>query len=163
MYHWNSWINEFRKLKTLASKQKRFLGNKCCRNILKNSFDTVKMASLMWFWGFAFCKTTLRSVAPFETLYTFVTRLWLADRYWNNLWVIFSSNSSFPGAFPQRLVFEKWSRLTYAKECMSRAAVLFRNEPPHVKTNKWLCAQQRLRSAWASIQSDQSLRHAHNG
>ena len=31
------------------------------------------------------------------------------------------------------------------------------------KPTKWLCAQQRLRSAWASAQSDQSLRCALNG
>ena len=30
------------------------------------------------------------------------------------------------------------------------------NEPPQDKTNKMMCAQQRLRSAWASTQSDQS-------
>ena len=29
------------------------------------------------------------------------------------------------------------------------------------KPTKWLCAQQRLRSAWASAQSDQSLRCPH--
>ena len=29
-------------------------------------------------------------------------------------------------------------------------------ELPHDKTNKMMCAQQRLRSAWTSIQSDQS-------
>ena len=31
-------------------------------------------------------------------------------------------------------------------------------ESPHDKTNKLMCAQRRLRSAWASAQSDQSLR-----
>ena len=31
------------------------------------------------------------------------------------------------------------------------------------KPTKWLCAQQRLRSAWSSAQSDQSLRCAFNG
>ena len=31
------------------------------------------------------------------------------------------------------------------------------------KPTKWLCAKQRLRSAWASAQSDQSLRCALNG
>ena len=31
------------------------------------------------------------------------------------------------------------------------------------KPTKWLCAQQRLRSAWASAQSDQSLRCPHEG
>ena len=31
------------------------------------------------------------------------------------------------------------------------------NEPLHDKPTKWLCAQRRLRSAWASAQSDQSL------
>ena len=31
------------------------------------------------------------------------------------------------------------------------------------KPTVWLCAQQRLRSAWASAQSDQSLRCALNG
>ena len=30
-------------------------------------------------------------------------------------------------------------------------------QPPHDKTNKMTCAQQKLRSAWASTQSDQSL------
>ena len=33
--------------------------------------------------------------------------------------------------------------------------------PRHNKTNKWLRAQRRLRSAWASAQSDQSLRCPH--
>ena len=32
-----------------------------------------------------------------------------------------------------------------------------KSEPPHDKTNKMTCAQ-RLQSAWASAQSDQSLR-----
>ena len=41
----NSRINEFRKLKTLTSKQRRFLGNKCRRKILKNAFEAVQMAS----------------------------------------------------------------------------------------------------------------------
>ena len=31
------------------------------------------------------------------------------------------------------------------------------------KPSKWMCAQRRLRSAWASAQSDQSLRCALNG
>ena len=31
------------------------------------------------------------------------------------------------------------------------------------KPTKWLCAERRLRSAWASAQSDQSLRPALNG
>ena len=31
------------------------------------------------------------------------------------------------------------------------------------KPTKWMCAQQRLRSAWASAQSDQSLRCVQNG
>ena len=31
------------------------------------------------------------------------------------------------------------------------------------KPTKWVCAQRRLRSAWASTQSDQSLRCALNG
>ena len=36
-------------------------------------------------------------------------------------------------------------------------------EPRHEKkTTKWVCAQQRLRSVWASAQSDQSLRCALN-
>ena len=30
-------------------------------------------------------------------------------------------------------------------------------QPPHGKTNKMTCAQQRLSSAWASTQSNQSL------
>ena len=34
-------------------------------------------------------------------------------------------------------------------------------EPPHDKPTIWLCAQRRLRSAWASAQSDQSLRCPH--
>ena len=34
-------------------------------------------------------------------------------------------------------------------------------EPPHDKPTIWLCAQRRLRSAWASAQSDQSLRCQH--
>ena len=34
-------------------------------------------------------------------------------------------------------------------------------EPPHDEPTIWLCAQRRLRSAWASAQSDQSLRCPH--
>ena len=34
-------------------------------------------------------------------------------------------------------------------------------EPRHDKTNKRVCAKRRLRSAWASAQSDQSLRCPH--
>ena len=30
------------------------------------------------------------------------------------------------------------------------------NEPPHDKSNKMACAPSRLRSAWASVQSNQS-------
>ena len=37
-----------------------------------------------------------------------------------------------------------------------------KNDPPHDKTNKMTCVQQRLRSAWASAQSDQSLHCALN-
>ena len=40
---------------------------------------------------------------------------------------------------------------------------LFDWEMSHDKTTKWVCAQQRLRSAWASAQPDQSLRCAFNG
>ena len=32
---------------------------------------------------------------------------------------------------------------------------------PMTKPTKWLCAQRKLRSAWASTQSDQSLRYPH--
>ena len=38
-----------------------------------------------------------------------------------------------------------------------------RYDPQHDKTNKVLCAQRRLRSAWATAQSDQSLRCVLNG
>ena len=38
---------------------------------------------------------------------------------------------------------------------------LYIYEPPHDKTNKMMCAQRRLRSAWASAQSDQSLPCVH--
>ena len=38
---------------------------------------------------------------------------------------------------------------------------LFGNEPPHDKTNKVTVRQRRLRSAWASAQSDQSRRCPH--
>ena len=34
-------------------------------------------------------------------------------------------------------------------------------EPAHNKANKMTCAQRRLRSAWASTQSDQNLRCPH--
>ena len=34
-------------------------------------------------------------------------------------------------------------------------------ELPHDKTNKMTCTQWRLKSAWASAQSDQSIRYAH--
>ena len=36
-----------------------------------------------------------------------------------------------------------------------------RNEPPRGKTNKMTVRQRRLRSAWASAQSDQSSLYAH--
>ena len=50
--------------------------------------------------------------------------------------------------------------------------VAIKNEPPEMfynmshdmtKPTKWVCAQRRLRSAWASAQSDQSLRCALSG
>ena len=42
--------------------------------------------------------------------------------------------------------------------------LLILNEPARNKTNKMtVCAQQRLRTAWAIAQSDQSLRCALNG
>ena len=37
------------------------------------------------------------------------------------------------------------------------------NEPPRDKTNKVVCAPSEDRSAWASAQSDQSLRCALDG
>ena len=42
-------------------------------------------------------------------------------------------------------------------------AELSRNEPPHDKTNKMACApsEDSNQSAWASAQSDQSLRCPH--
>ena len=39
--------------------------------------------------------------------------------------------------------------------------LLYIKEPRHDKTNKMSCTQRRLRSAWASAQSDQSLRCPH--
>ena len=43
--------------------------------------------------------------------------------------------------------------------------LLFVNHLSHLVTKPamWLCGQRRLRSAWASAQSDQSLRYALNG
>ena len=46
-------------------------------------------------------------------------------------------------------------RLHYVSRCHFRRS--------HTKPRKWLCAQRRLRSAWASAQCDQSLRCALNG
>ena len=43
----------------------------------------------------------------------------------------------------------------------SMAKPHYSNEPPHDKTNKMMCAQRRLRSAWASAQSDHSLHCSH--
>ena len=38
-----------------------------------------------------------------------------------------------------------------------------KNKPRRDKTNKWVCTQRRLRSAWAAdAQADPSLRWAHN-
>ena len=48
-------------------------------------------------------------------------------------------------------------------------SIVLLNEPTKqisrntTKPTKWLCAQRRLRSAWASAQSDQSLRCPHGG
>ena len=47
--------------------------------------------------------------------------------------------------------------------CLSHAAMTGADEPSHDKMNKWLCAQRRLRSAWASAQYDQSLCCVLNG
>ena len=53
-----------------------------------------------------------------------------------------------------------WKAMIYSCASSCASTILF--EPPHHKTNKnGLCAQGRLRSAWASAQSDQSLRCPH--
>ena len=44
----------------------------------------------------------------------------------------------------------------------SNFGTIFIFEPPHDKTNKMMCTQRRLKSAWASAQSDQSLGHTGN-
>ena len=45
---------------------------------------------------------------------------------------------------------------------MVRVQFKYIHEPPHDKTNKnGMCTQQRLTSAWASAQSDQSLHCPH--
>ena len=39
------------------------------------------------------------------------------------------------------------------------SVVANKHEPQHDKSNKMMCAQRRLRSAWTSAQSDQSSLH----
>ena len=51
---------------------------------------------------------------------------------------------------------------TVQNKLVLNSAVNYRNELLHDKTNKMTCAQRRLRSAWASAQSDQS-RHCAQG
>ena len=60
--------------------------------------------------------SALRNATPSETLFTFVARHLISWYRLKNSWVVFSSNSSFLGAFPQRLVYEERSRLTDNKE-----------------------------------------------
>ena len=47
--------------------------------------------------------------------------------------------------------------------CINFIGISFENKMSRdmTKPTKWLCAQRRLRSAWASAQSDQSLRCPH--
>ena len=62
---------------------------------------------------------------------------------------------------PQFSKIQEDSRLSEAAPCndqFQNAQIIY--EPPHVKTSNMTCAQQRLRSAWASADSDQSLRCA---
>ena len=50
------------------------------------------------------------------------------------------------------------------KTLFPHCAAQISNEPAHDKTKKnGMCAKRRLRSAWASAQSDQSLRCPHEG
>ena len=53
------------------------------------------------------------------------------------------------------LVFA-WNKPLYSSYIMRHSPWQQTSEPPHDKTSKWLCSQRRLKSAWASTQSDQS-------
>ena len=54
-------------------------------------------------------------------------------------------------------------RVFGSSTCRTAICVYWCEPPQPTKPTKWVCAQRRLRSAWASVQSDQSLRWALNG
>ena len=68
------------------------------------------------------------------------------------LWGNFSPDAS---AFSCLQTSPVWNWLNVYRPCVRS------NEPDMTKPTKWLCAQQRLRSAWASAESDQSLHCPH--
>ena len=65
----------------------------------------------------------------------------------NTRWTVFSNTSILEAIQPVRELFD----YLYASRYMSHNMT---------KPTKWVCAQRRLRSAWASAQSDQCLRCA---
>ena len=66
-----------------------------------------------------------------------------------NIWVICNYCWLTP-LCGSRDYFGHFSVLIKVSHCMNNQF-----EPPHTKPAKWLCTQQRLRSAWASAWSDQ--------
>ena len=68
-------------------------------------------------------------------------------------------------SYPKRLLVWRVSFKSYCCVTHIIFLLLVSNNVSHdmTKPTKWLCAQRRLRSAWASTQSDQSFRFALNG
>ena len=106
---------------------------------------------------FAFCQW---NVSSRRLIFVFLWQIPLAVIEVLNFRGSLSSQKYLPREHHKNKLLAKLNRFTlfnwvsYIIEQMSRDMT---------KPAKWLCAQWRLRSAWASAQSDQSLRCALNG
>ena len=74
---------------------------------------------------------------------------------WFELWFFFSSITDKTNS-------KIWKYVTDIR-CRLISFIFFHMSYDMTKLTKWVCAQGRLRSAWASAQSDQTFRCAHNG
>ena len=72
--------------------------------------------------------------------------------YWDRqLW----ANTADPDQWSGCTLFAIFSCIVYHTQ-VKHLLLPYTYEPRHDKTNKWVCTQRRLRSTWASAQSDQS-------
>ena len=109
--------------------------------------------------------------AYFRVVWKFINFCWT----WfvpRDLWVSFSVSrlvcwvSTFSSDLASTTILFIWSELMFSTKLCRDVSRYIKSFFPYMSYNatkqtKWECAQQRLRSAWESAQSDQSLRCSH--